>query len=92
MASTFDCEVTVATNGAMAIAVAEQWQPDIVVLDLMMPGMDGYEVAQRLPAGTKIVAVSARPLDATLAARFDRYLPKPVLKESLGQVIRQLGT
>ena len=42
--------VLVATNGANALQRAAQALPDIVLLDAMMPGMDGFEVARRLKA------------------------------------------
>lgn len=42
--------VKVATSGAKALALASQEPPDIVLLDVMMPGMDGYEVCRRLKA------------------------------------------
>jgi sigma-B regulation protein RsbU (phosphoserine phosphatase) len=40
----------VATNGEKALSLAETTQPDIILLDIMMPGMDGYEVCRRLKA------------------------------------------
>lgn len=40
----------VATSGAEALRLAERCQPDLVLLDVMMPGMDGYEVCRRLKA------------------------------------------
>lgn len=75
--------------------VAADWQPQIVLLDLLMPDPNGFEVARQLREklpGTKIVAVTALPPDDPRLqnADFDRYLLKPVLKETLGQVIRQL--
>ncbi|MFT4928366.1 MAG: putative two-component system response regulator [Phenylobacterium sp.] len=39
-----------AINGPMALKIAEKQQPDLILLDIMMPGMDGYEVCRRLKA------------------------------------------
>jgi CheY-like chemotaxis protein/DNA-binding CsgD family transcriptional regulator len=44
------CTVLVATNGERALEVAHEAQPDIVLLDAVMPGLDGFEVARRLKA------------------------------------------
>jgi CheY-like chemotaxis protein len=41
-------EVVPATNGQDALAVVERWRPDVIVLDLMMPIMDGWTFAKRL--------------------------------------------
>ncbi len=40
--------VKVAINGEKALAAAETFLPDVILLDIMMPGMDGYEVCKRL--------------------------------------------
>ena len=95
MASDCNCDVKIATEGSKAVEIAEDWHPEIVLLDLMMPGMDGFEVAARLRTGlvgAKIVAVTALAGNDQRVqdAGFDRYLIKPVLKESVSQVIRQL--
>src|SRR6187399_3217792 len=44
-------DVLTATNGPDALALAEREVPDLVVLDLMLPGLDGMEVARRLKSG-----------------------------------------
>ena len=41
-------EVFTATNGEDALRIAEEQRPDLLLLDVMMPGMDGYEVCRRL--------------------------------------------
>ncbi len=45
-----DYEVAVATDGPTALALAKEQTPDLILLDIMMPGMDGYEVCRRLMA------------------------------------------
>ncbi|MBN8901703.1 MAG: response regulator, partial [Rhodospirillales bacterium] len=43
-------QVATARNGAEALEQALSWQPDLILLDVMMPGMDGYECCRRLKA------------------------------------------
>jgi len=43
-----DYEIMFATNGPAALEIASRWMPDLIVLDVMMPGMDGYELCSRL--------------------------------------------
>src|SRR3954451_25452651 len=49
-----------APDGEAALALAEELKPDVILLDLGLPGIDGFEVARRLPAGPAIVLVSSR--------------------------------
>jgi CheY-like chemotaxis protein len=96
MARSFGCQVRLTTEGAEAVQMAEDWRPEIVLLDLLMPGMDGFEVAARLRADfveAKIVAVTAlsRDDERVQNAGFDRYLTKPVGKETLRRVICELA-
>jgi putative two-component system response regulator len=71
----------------MALKVAEKTMPDIILLDIMMPGMDGYEVCARLKANPlthniPVIFVSAKGQDIDEARGFEAgavdYLIKPV--------------
>ncbi|MBN1864446.1 MAG: response regulator [Victivallales bacterium] len=64
-----------ASSGEDALAVASEFLPDLILLDIMMPGMDGYEVCRRIRSNsmlslTKIILVSARQM---LSDRLDGY-------------------
>ena len=63
LARLYGQEVRVAHDGPAALAVAEEFRPEVVLLDIGMPGMDGYEVARRLRGrpefeGTLLVALT----------------------------------
>jgi CheY-like chemotaxis protein len=84
--------------GPAALEAVEEEMPDIVLLDLGLPGMDGFEVARRLrgrPGGNDvfIAAVTAyRGEEHQRQAReagFDRYLMKPVDIDTLRQLLAQ---
>ncbi|SOZ10692.1 PAS domain-containing hybrid sensor histidine kinase/response regulator [Cupriavidus taiwanensis] len=93
-------EVTIAYDGAEALHVASRCRPHIALIDLAMPGMDGFEVvrAMREVAGTeatRFVALTGfgQPADRehTEAAGFDAHLVKPVELETLFGTIARLG-
>ena len=48
-----DYDISVAMDGERALEIAEEEQPDLMLLDIMMPGMDGYEVTQRIKSNPK---------------------------------------
>ena len=84
--------ITEATSGERAIQVLADWLPDVVVLDAMMPGMDGFEVARRLramPEGRDVLLVAQtgwgqeEERARTKAAGFDVHLAKPVDVDAL---------
>ncbi|MEY4581546.1 MAG: Sensor histidine kinase TmoS [Pseudomonadota bacterium] len=88
-----------AYDGAEALRLAEQLKPDIALLDIGLPGMDGYELARRLrtlPFATalKLVAITGygQPSDRerTHAAGFDEHLVKPVLVDQVKAVLERL--
>jgi len=77
-------------DGAQALEAAERVRPDLVLLDLMLPGMDGYEIAERLRADDKetaIVMVTALDTERDkvrgLDAGADDYITKPFSMEEL---------
>jgi CheY-like chemotaxis protein len=72
-------------DGREALDTARHWRPEVVLLDIAMPDMDGYAVATRMreeliDAPLRIVAVSGYPADASRqqTAGIDEYLLKPV--------------
>ncbi|MGV7210091.1 LytR/AlgR family response regulator transcription factor [Oxalobacteraceae bacterium A2-2] len=81
-----------AENGIDAVAAIDALTPDIVFLDIQMPGLDGMEVARHIPESCQVVFVTAYA-DYALAA-FDAgasdYLVKPVTTARLLQTIRRL--
>jgi PAS domain S-box-containing protein len=93
-------EVQVAHNGEAALRAAETALPDAVLLDVGMPGMDGYEVARSLrerpgTRGTLIIAVTGYGADADRsrgrAAGFDHHLTKPVELAAIEELFARRG-
>ena len=85
-------EVTIAFSGPAALERVEEMQPDVVILDLGMPGMDGCQVAERLrtrDGGEALVLVAltgwggVEDRQRTTAAGFDYHLVKPARLEEL---------
>lgn len=83
----FGHEALVAHDGAEGITVITRERPDLVVMDLQMPVMNGYEAASRLKAdpglsAIPLVAVTAYAMvgdrERIMAAGFDGYLTKPI--------------
>ena len=62
------CNLLVAKNGEAALTIAQKAHPDLILLDIMMPGIDGFEVCRRLkadPATEKIPVIFLSSLDET---------------------------
>jgi DNA-binding response OmpR family regulator len=81
--------VEIAENGLAALAAARERPPDLVVLDVMLPGVDGLEVARRLRAASDVPIIMLTARDAVpdrvagLEAGADDYLVKPFAFEEL---------
>ena len=90
-----------AADAAAGILEAQTTHPDLVLMDLSLPGMDGWEALQRLRADSRtrdlrIVALTAHAMEGTrdeaLAAGFDGYLSKPIDALSFAETVsRFLG-
>jgi len=84
-------------SGAVAIAAVARQPPRVVLLDVSMPGMDGYETAVHLrgqaPSSAQMLLVAMSGYDeaedeaAARRAGFDRYLTKPVGHAALAEVL-----
>jgi len=81
-----DYEIVMADNGQDAIVLAERYQPRVVLLDVMLPGLDGYDICRLLRSmpgmsRTRIVMVTAKAMPSERAKGFDAgadaYVTKP---------------
>jgi two-component system response regulator VicR len=98
-------EVTGAVGGREGLALVQQQLPDLVLLDLMMPGMDGWEVYQQMKANEAtrsisviIITAKAQSIDKVLGlhiAKVDDYISKPFspreLVDSVERVLARRG-
>jgi DNA-binding response OmpR family regulator len=96
-----DYEVRVARDGEEALQLAESFQPDLMLLDVMMPLRNGFEVCQRIRENPslrriKIVMLTARGRDAEhdkgLALGADAYVTKPFSTKALLATVGELLT
>ena len=90
--------VLTAANGEAALAAVQGQRPDLILLDVMMPGMDGWEVARTLKdqadyADIRVVMMTARSdfsdKQKGLQAGADDYLVKPIQLEDLGNTVKR---
>jgi CheY-like chemotaxis protein len=91
-------DIMTAHDGRQALHVAGAFRPEICLLDIGLPAMDGYELARRLREsrdlcdGARLIAVSgygqARESERSLSASFDAHLVKPV---DLDVLMRAVG-
>lgn len=85
-------DLSFATDGEQALQTCRRWLPDVVLLDVMMPGMDGFEICRQLKADAStaqipVIFVTARSDEASVLDGFDMggadYLTKPVRQGEL---------
>ena len=94
--SDFGHHVSTVTDSSEAIAIAKAFHPDVILLDIGLPGIDGYELARRFRAltetrGARMIAVTgygqASDHERSTAAGFDDHLVKPVDPDRLAAAI-----
>ena len=93
----FDCTVLVAQSGERGLELARSEQPDIILLDILMPGIDGYEVCRALKEdsrtqGIPVIFVSALSGELDMVKAFELgavdYISKPIRRE---EVLARVG-
>lgn len=97
-----DYEYLSATEGETALEIAREVRPDVVLLDIQLPGMDGMEILGRLRAmdetrNAKVIALTAYAMkgdrELFLEKGFDDYVAKPIrIKELLAAIEHQLNS
>jgi two-component system cell cycle response regulator DivK len=88
----------VAEDGETGLALARTHQPDLILMDVLLPGIDGYEATRQLRADPEtrqivVIALTASASDEeraqALAAGCDAYISKPIDTRAFPQQIRQ---
>jgi CheY-like chemotaxis protein len=91
-------EVRTASDGEEGVAIALEWTPDLILMDLMMPGMDGFEATQALradprTADTPILALTAYGEEGMqIRAKevgMDGFVLKTILPADLSDILRE---
>ena len=93
----FGFEIVGETDAATAITLVKNFKPDVIILDIMMPGMDGYEFARRILSDDEtrqipIVYLTSKGIRDDLCRSFAQggtmYVKKPFLAEELADSLR----
>ncbi len=91
------CIVDLCGNGLEAVTMANGFKYDLILMDVQMPELDGFEATLRIRAHAssqpKIVALTASAMqgdrDACIAAGMDDYLSKPIRLEGLAELLER---
>jgi two-component system cell cycle response regulator DivK len=91
-----DYALIIAKDGAQGVALAEEKQPDLVIMDIALPIMDGYEATRRIRAkfpSMPIIGLSSHAMsgdaEQAMAAGCTDYLTKPIDEDQLLKTLRQ---
>ncbi|WGM47227.1 Alkaline phosphatase synthesis transcriptional regulatory protein PhoP [Brevundimonas sp. NIBR10] len=92
-------DVLALEDGSRVLSVIEECRPDLIVLDAMMPVMDGFEILRRLKTGaspdsTPVIMLTALKREADIVGALELgaadYLAKPFIPDELSQRIRRV--
>ena len=94
-------EIKEAANGVDALRLAREWRPDVVILDVVMPGTDGYEICYLIKTApelrrTRVIMHTTRSdsdgVSTGREALADAYVVKPFDPDKLIATVREVGT
>lgn len=94
-----DYELLVASDGLTGVSLAQEAKPDLILMDMSLPGIDGYEATRRIKADDTlkqipVIGLSAHAMsgdaEKARAAGCDDYLTKPVNDELLFQKLTEM--
>ena len=92
-------QVSIARNGTEALDAIDHTAVDLVLLDIMMPDVDGYQVCRHIRqhpkrAGTRVIMLSAKSKEADIQKGYeagaDLYIPKPFSTRQLMEKVKEL--
>lgn len=91
-------EVYVASDGQEAVEIAQEVNPDVVFLDVMMPGKDGYQVCREMRSNgnlkARIILLTAKGQPSDIKEAFDSgadaYMPKPFSPAQIVETVRKM--
>jgi len=95
----FGYELIAAGNGEVGMKMAKEQKPDLILLDLQMPVLDGFETLNLLrnaseTRGTKVIAVTSYAMagdrEKILATGFDEYISKPLNTRELPEIVKKM--
>lgn len=97
MMESFNCVSSEAANGLEAISAYERLKPDLVLMDIVMPDLEGIETVRQICAtdpNARVIMISSvcyqEKIEEALAAGARCFIPKPVTTDRLRQAIEQV--
>jgi CheY-like chemotaxis protein len=93
-------DILLARNGRETLDIVQSEQPDILLLDIMMPGMDGYEICRQIKEDpvtretfvVMLTAVAGSERFRSFQAGADEHITKPIPSRELRDLVRKLAT